>query len=101
MKSRRVSTDGESESDSVRAGTDGQSSVVPSFLAPTKAFKVQSVIRTAKQVDNHMIILLINNYRKRIERYRYQRKSYWLRKKRREKRLLLYEENSKNNIEKS
>ena len=60
MKSRRTSTDGNNaEIDTaiingpgqiVAEKSPGSAPAAPHFLAPTKAFKVQSVVRTAKQV---------------------------------------------------
>ena len=61
MKSRRVSVDGNTDIDTASSNVVGQvvaekspgsapAAAAPNFLAPTKAFKVQSVVRTAKQV---------------------------------------------------
>jgi hypothetical protein len=59
MKSRRVSVDGNADIDTVNINGAGQvaaekspgsAPAAPNFLAPTKAFKVQSVVRTVKQV---------------------------------------------------
>jgi len=56
MKSRRVSVDGNADIDTANSNAVGQvvaeksPGSAPNFLAPTKAFKVQSVVRTVKQV---------------------------------------------------
>ena len=78
MKSRRTSTDGNNaEIDTaiingpgqiVAEKSPGSAPAAPHFLAPTKAFKVQSVVRTVKQVvQNIQYVYGLQSFRESLQ----------------------------------